>query len=138
VTTGSASPAERVIVDASVMVDLVARTSDRFAAVRARLAHTVMHAPAHLDAEVLSALGRMQRAGVLTVGQVDAALEELRQAPVTRHALAPLILGAWARRATLRLADALYVELADTTNHLLLTTDQRLARAWSLAESVGG
>jgi predicted nucleic acid-binding protein len=136
VSTGTASPAERVIIDASVMVDLVARTSDRFSAVRARLAHTVMHAPAHLDAEVLSALGRMQRAGVLTVGQVDAALADLRQAPVTRHALAPLSRGGWARRATLRLADALYVELADTTSLLLLTTDQRLARAWPSADSI--
>lgn len=42
-----------------------------------------MHAPAHFDAEVLSALGRMQRAGALTVAYVDAALEELRQVPVT-------------------------------------------------------
>jgi predicted nucleic acid-binding protein len=136
VSAGFASRAERVIVDASVMVDLVARTSDRFSAVRARLAHTVMHAPAHLDAEVLSALGRMQRAGVLTVGQVDAALEDLRKAPVTRHELAPLIVGAWARRATLRLADALYVELADTASLLLLTTDQRLARAWPSADAI--
>jgi predicted nucleic acid-binding protein len=136
VSTASALPAEQVIVDASVMVDLVARTGDRFSAVRARLAHTVMHAPAHLDAEVLSALGRMQRAGVLTVGQVDAALDDLRQAPVTRHALTPLIAGAWARRATLRLADALYVELSDATDLVLLTTDQRLARAWPSADAI--
>ena len=135
-STASALPAEQVIVDASVMVDLVARTDDRFSAVRERLAHTVMHAPAHLDAEVLAAPGRMQRAGVLTVGQVDAALDDLRQAPVARHALAPLIVGAWARRATLRLADALYVELADTRDMLLLTTDQRLARAWPSADAI--
>ncbi len=50
-----------------------------------------MHAPAHFDAEVLSALGRMQRAGALTVAYVDAALEELRQVPVTRHGLSSLL-----------------------------------------------
>ncbi|ULE35598.1 PIN domain-containing protein [Mycobacterium sp. IDR2000157661] len=125
-----------MVIDASVMVDLLARTDDRYPAVRARLANTVMHAPAHFDAEVLSALGRMQRAGVLTVAQVDVALSELSQAPMTRHDLAPLLVGAWARRETLRLTDAFYVELADTADFVLLTTDQRLARAWPLADAI--
>jgi len=117
------------------MVDLVART-ERFAAVRARLAGTVMHAPAHFDAEVLSALGRLQRADVLTVGQVDAALDELGRAPLMRHGLAALVAGAWSRRETLRLTDALYVELADTAGLVLVTTDQRLARGWPPAEAI--
>ncbi len=95
-----------------------------------------MHAPAHFDAEVLSALGRMQRAGVLTVAQVEAALDELRQAPVTRHGLQPLLAGAWARRDTFRLVDALYVELADRAGLVLLTTDLRLARAWPSADVI--
>jgi predicted nucleic acid-binding protein len=132
----STAPQEHVVVDASAMVDLVARTGDRFSAVRARLARTVMHTPAHFDAEVLSALARMQRAAVLTAAQVDAALEELRQAPVTRHGLSPLLAGAWARRDTLRMADALYVELADTAGLVLLTTDHRLARASHTAEAI--
>jgi predicted nucleic acid-binding protein len=132
----SSAPVEPLVVDASAMVDLVARTADRFSAVRARLAGTVMHAPAHFDAEVLSALGRMQRAGVLTVAQVDVALDELRQAPVTRHGLPSLLAGAWARREALRMADALYVELADTAGLVLVTTDQRLGRAWPAAEVI--
>jgi predicted nucleic acid-binding protein len=113
-----------VVVDVSVMVDLVARTGDRFAAVCATGSDGDAP-PAHFDAEVLSSLGRMQRGGVLTVAQVDAALGELRQAPVTRHGLPSLLAGAWARRDTLRLADALYVELADTAGLVLLTTDDR-------------
>ncbi len=132
----AASSTAPVVIDASVMVDLVARTGDRFVAVRERLAGTVMHAPAHFDAEVLSALGRMQRSGVLTIAHADAAVDELRQAPVTRHGLPSLIGGAWARRDTLRLTDALYVELADTAGLVLLTTDHRLGRAWSAAEVV--
>ncbi|WP_343573011.1 type II toxin-antitoxin system VapC family toxin [Mycobacterium sp.] len=135
-SASSPSAPEQVVIDASAMVDLLARTGDRFSAVRARLARTAMHAPAHFDAEVLSALGRMQRAGVLTVAQVDAALDELRQAPLTRHGLSSLVAGAWARRDTLRLADALYVELADAAGLVLLTTDQRLARAWPSADAI--
>lgn len=92
-----------------------------------------MHAPAHFDAEVLSALGRMQRAGALTVAYVDAALEELRQV----HGLSSLLAGAWSRRDTLRLTDALYVELAETAGLVLLTTDERLARAWPSAHAIG-
>ncbi|RAV18358.1 VapC toxin family PIN domain ribonuclease [Mycolicibacterium sp. GF69] len=126
-----------MVIDASAMVDLLARTPDRFTAVRARLVSTVMHAPAHFDAEVLSALGRMQRAGVITVAQVEAGLDELAQAPVNRHDLAPLVAGAWARRGSLRLTDALYVELADTADLVLLTTDERLARAWPSADTIG-
>jgi predicted nucleic acid-binding protein len=39
-------------------------------------------------------------------------------------------------RETLRLTDALYIELAVTTGAVLLTTDQRLARAWPSAEAI--
>lgn len=135
-STSSPSVPKQAVVDASVMVDLLARTRDRFAAVRSRLAGTAMHVPAHFDAEVLSALGRMQRAGLLTVADVDTALDELRQAPLTRHGLASLLAGAWARRGTFRLADALYVELAATTGLLLLTTDHRLARVCPAADLI--
>lgn len=130
------SAPEHVVIDASAMADLLARTEDRHRAVRARLAHTAMHAPAHFDAEVLSALGRMHRSGVLTVADVDAALGELRQAPVTRHDLTPLLAGAWSRRDILRVTDAFYVELAHQAGLVLLTTDQRLARAWPPAHAI--
>ncbi|MCB1264254.1 MAG: PIN domain-containing protein [Mycobacterium sp.] len=126
-----------MVVDASAMVDLLARTEDRHESVRARLAHTVLHAPAHFDAEVLSALGRMHRSGVLSAAHVDAALDELGRAPVTRHDLTPLLAGAWSRRDSLRLTDALYVELALQADLVLLTTDQRLARAWPSACAIG-
>jgi predicted nucleic acid-binding protein len=78
----------------------------------------------------------MQRAGVLSVAQVDAALDEMGLAPVTRHDLTPLLAGAWARRDALRLTDALYVELADAAGLVLLTTDQRMARAWPSAYTI--
>lgn len=51
---------ETVVVDASMLVDLLAET-DYAAAVTARLRGTALHAPALLDAEVLSALGRLHR-----------------------------------------------------------------------------
>lgn len=127
---------EQVVVDASVFVDLLAAT-DRASAVRASLSGTVLHAPAHFDAEVLSALGRLQRAGHLTVGLVDASLGRLARAPVVRHQLTPLVAGAWGRRDVFQLADALYVELAAQTGYPLLSTDERLVRSWPSARGIG-
>lgn len=124
-----------VVLDASVVVDLLAGTELASAAVD-RLGHTVLHAPAHLDAEVLSALGRLHRAEYLSASQVDAALVQLASMPLTRHLLPALLPAAWALRGSLRLLDALYVALADHLDVPLLTTDRRLARACSRAEVI--
>lgn len=126
---------ERVVVDASALVDLLSGAESAFA-VRQRLRGTVLHAPAHVDAEVLSALGRMNRAGDLPSTKVDVALERIATMPVTRHPLADLVSGAWARRDGLRLVDALYVELATRVQAPLLTLDRRLARASPVAEAI--
>ncbi|MGL5858568.1 MAG: type II toxin-antitoxin system VapC family toxin [Angustibacter sp.] len=122
-----------LVVDASVLVDLLADT-ELAPAARARLTGQELHAPAHVDAEVLSALGRLQRAGVLSVRRVSRCVELQRDAAVQRHGLGPLMAGAWARRDRLRLTDSLYVELAEQLQVPLLTTDGRLARAYSRAE----
>ena len=104
--------------------------------VRMRLRGSELHAPAHLDAEVLSALGRLHRTGELDVASVSSRLSELAVAPVHRHPLAGLLAGAWAARDQFRLVDALYVELSDSLGLALVTTDGRLARASSVAELV--
>jgi predicted nucleic acid-binding protein len=96
-----------------------------------------LHAPAHLDAEALSALGRLHRAGELRRSIVASALNELAAAPIRRHPLAGLLSGAWERRDDQRLVDALYVELAASLGSVpLLTTDARLARSDDRAELV--
>lgn len=125
-----------VVVDASVLVDLLAGT-DRSAVARDALTGAVLHAPAHLDVEVLSALGRLQRAGLLSTERVDAALGRLVAAPIARTELKGLLTGAWARRDTFQLADALYVELSARTGYPLLTTDERLMRSWPAARGIG-
>lgn len=113
-----------VVADASALVDLLL-ANDLGRAVSKRLAGTGLHAPAHVDAEVLSALGRLHRAGDLDAGDVETKLNLLVAAPITRHPVGDLLPGAWARRHRLRLADALYVELATELGCQLITTDQR-------------
>ncbi len=122
-------PPEALVVDASALVEALLGT-DLGIKVRARMRGHLLHAPAHLDAEVLAALGRLHRAGEVEEAPAAAALDELAAAPIRRHPLANLLAGAWGRRANLRLVDALYAELAASLDSArLLTTDARLARS---------
>ncbi len=114
-----------VVLDASAFVDLLLG-NPLGVAVRARLAGQSMHAPGHLDAEVLSALGRLNRAGDLDDAAVTRLLGRVVDAPIDRHPVRELVAGAWTRRHRLRLADALYVELAVARGAPLVTTDRRL------------
>lgn len=111
--------------DASALVDLLL-ANEMGHAVRHRIAGHVLHAPSHLDAEVISALGRLHRAGELAAHDVEGMLTELAIAPIQRHSVKDIVLGAWARRDQLRLVDALYVELAVSRRWPLVTTDRRL------------
>lgn len=120
-----------VVVDASAIVDLLL-DNELGGAVRRRLAGHALHAPAHLDTEVLSALGRLHRAGDLETEEVGDRLRDLVAAPIQRHDVSDLLLGTWARRHQLRLADALYVELAVSRALRLVTTDRRLRAAPSV------
>jgi len=114
-----------VVADASALVDLLLG-NDLGNAVQRRISGHALHAPAHVDAEVLSALGRLQRAGTIEAHAVETMLHHLADAPIQRHPVTTLILGAWGRRHQLRLADALYVELAISLRLPLVTTDGRL------------
>lgn len=115
-----------VIVDASALVDLLLG-GPLGAAVRLRLTGHSLHTPAHADAEILSALGRLHRAGHVSADVIDTALARLSAAPFQRHLVADLLAGAWSRRHQVRLADAIYIELAVAHDMPLITTDSRLA-----------
>ncbi len=95
--------------------------------VQERLQGLELHVPAHFDAEVLSALGRLHRSGHLSGRQASDRVNRTAAAPIERHALPQLLSGAWSRRRNLRLVDALYVELASQLDTRLITTDAEMA-----------
>lgn len=101
-----------------------------------RLRGAEVHVPAHFDAEVLSALGRLQRAGKLTESEVEERVELTSQSPLQRHLLMPFLRGAWLRRQNLRLVDALYVELASQLEATIITTDRGMASVSSRTELI--
>jgi predicted nucleic acid-binding protein len=124
-----------LVVDASALVDLLLR-NDVGVGVADRLIGHGLHAPAHLDAECLSAIGRLHRAGALTAPTVERLVLQLASAPIVRHPVNELLVGAWQRRSNLRLVDAIYVELANQLDMSLITTDNRL-RSIERVEVIG-
>ncbi len=115
------------VVDAATVVDLIcdfpAAEPYRGALASAR----AVAAPAHLDAEVLSALGRLKRAGQLT--RAAERVESLATFGARRWPLAPLLSPAWALVDRIATRDALYVALAASLDAVLITSDGRLRRA---------
>lgn len=133
----SSSVGDAVVLDASAAVDLLIG-SELSPGVAERLRDVEVHSPAHVDAEVLSALGRLHRVGDLTTDRVADLLVHVVTMPVQRHLLEPLLEGAWERRGNLRLVDALYVELAERLDAAIVTTDGRLASATPRAVPIPG
>ncbi len=117
-----------LVVDASVVVEVL-RRSPRGDAVAARMRGATLAAPAHLDAEVLSALGRLVRAGDAQAGEVSRALDRLVRLPVERFPIAPLIHRAWELRGNFALRDGIYIACTETLSATLLTLDGRSARS---------
>lgn len=118
-----------VVVDAATVVDLICDlpAADPF---RGYLAEAdAIGAPAHLDAEVLSALGRLKRAGHLTHEAERVAA--LTTFSARRWPLQPLLSTAWALTDRIAVRDALYVALARSLDATLVTSDGRLRRGAS-------
>lgn len=127
---------QHLVLDASALIELLL-AGPLGMAVADRVDGAILHAPGHLDGEVLSGLGRLNRAGALTAGRVARHLGAIAAAPIERHPLAGLLAGAWRRRQHIRLADALYVELSAQLGVPLVTTDARLGRTERTAQVVG-
>lgn len=126
---------EVVVLDASAMVTMLVG-GNKGRPIVERLRGTSVHVPAHFDAEVLSALGRLQRAGDVSQVAVGKSLERLAAAPFQRHLLAPLLSAAWRLRQNLRLVDALYVALAAEIDATIITLDPGLSVAAPGSEPV--
>jgi predicted nucleic acid-binding protein len=116
-----------VVVDATAVVDLICGFPAA-APYRARLAAAdAVAAPAHLDAEVLSALGRLKRAGRLT--HEHERITALTSFGARRWPLRPLLSAAWTLTDRIATRGALYVALAVSLDAVQMTTDGRLRRA---------
>lgn len=125
----AAVPASAIVLDASVVVELLLASKAGTAAM-ARLvaANATLHAPELMDIEVLHVLRRAVSRELLTPLRAEAALHVLETLPLARHAHAPLGRRCWQLREKLSAYDATYVALAEGLEARLLTRDARLAK----------
>lgn len=118
-----------IVVDASVVVTLLADDGDDGDAARRRVRGERLVAPHLLDVEVTSAWRRLAAAGHLDERRSQLALDDLRQLRVERIPHLPLLPRCWELRHTLTTYDAAYVAAAELADVVLLTADRRIARA---------
>ena len=118
------------VVDASVLTAFYASDDPRRGAVSARLASgDALFAPAHVDAEVVSALSGLARVNARVARAVPAALAHLAGFPIRRMPLPPLLDRMWQLRSNVTPYDAAYIALAERLAGPLITCDAKLAGA---------
>ena len=118
------------VVDASVLTAFYASDDPRRDAVSARLASgDALFAPAHVDAEVVSALRGLARVNAGVARAVPAALAHLAGSPIRRMPLPPLLDRMWQLRSNVTPYDAAYIALAEGLASPLITCDAKLAGA---------
>jgi predicted nucleic acid-binding protein len=119
-----------VVVDASVLVAFYAADDPRRTKVAARLAAgDALFAPAHIDAEIVSALRGLSRPNPILRAAVPRALRHLANFPIRRMPIAPLLQRIWELRDNLTAYDAAYVTLAERIDGPLVTCDAKLTGA---------
>lgn len=118
-----------IVVDASVVVDLLLGIPPHFERIAARLvAHARSLAAPHLiDAEVAQVLRRHVRSGQLQTDRAHAALDDLGALPMARYEHAPLLKRAFDLRDNATIYDGLYLSLAEALAAPLVTRDAALA-----------
>lgn len=119
-----------IVVDASALVEAALRRSTDESVARRIFADDVdIQAPHHLDLEVLNALRKLVRGGLVSLDDSMRVLELLERVPIRRHAVTHLRRRIWTLRDNLSPYDAAYVALAEALQTPLVTCDGRLARA---------
>ena len=117
------------VVDASLVIGLLAnRPNDDV--LRKRLSEPrVLHAPHLLDAEVVSGIRGLLIGRKITSERAATMLEDFGALPIVRSAATPFLARILELRFNLSAYDAAYVALAETLGEPLLTRDARIARS---------
>lgn len=118
-----------LVVDASVIAPVVADAGVDGETLRFRLREEDIAGPDLLRIEVMSVVRRQASAGLLTVAEANAAIEDLIELPLSVFPSAPLLRRTWALRHNMTAYDACYIALAEALACPLLTADTRLANA---------
>lgn len=124
------------VVDASVVVDLVARFRPQPLEALLWAPDTVLTAPELIDIEVLHALRKLDQAGAIPASRQAELPTLLRSLRIRKYRHDALLEGIWALRNNVTACDAAYVVLARLLGATLVTRDTRLAHAPDLGIAV--
>lgn len=117
-----------IVLDAPAAVELVLATPSG-AAVARRLRGETVHAPAHLDVEVIGAIRRAVMRQLTSDHEGLVAVADFLSLPVRRWPTKPFVQRAYQLRTTHTVADGVYVALAEGFYAPLITCDGRLAHS---------
>ena len=119
-----------IVLDASAVLEMLLGTPAGMAvAARVADAALALHVPHLVDVEVAQVLRRYVRDAQIAAEDAVAALRDLRDLNLTRHAHEPLLDRVWQLRHNFSAYDAVYVALAEVLDASLVTCDRRLAHA---------
>lgn len=116
-----------LVVDASIVVDLLARFRPRPLEAMLWADDAVLAAPELLDVEVLNALRKLDQTGAIPPGRSAGLPAQLRALRIRKYGHDNLLDGIWALRANVTAYDAAYVVLTRLLGATLVTRDNRLA-----------
>jgi predicted nucleic acid-binding protein len=118
-----------LVVDASVVLDLLARFKPQPLEELLWAHDTLLAAPELLDIEVLNALRKLDQKGAIPADRRAELPTLMRGLRIRKYRHDNLIDGIWALRNNVTAYDAAYVTLTRLLNAILITRDTRLARA---------
>ena len=116
-----------LVLDASAIVELLLGTpAGRIVDARLRAETDGVHAPEFLDLEVLHALRRLERRGLLSAKAAAQAVVDLIDLSIGRERHAPLLPRVWQLRDNATAYDASYLALAEALQATLVTADRKM------------
>ncbi len=121
-----------LVVDASVVVDLLARFRPRPLEDMLWAPGTVLTAPELIDVEVLNALRKLDQMGAIPASRMADLPTLMRGLRIRKYRHDSLLDGIWALQHDVTAYDAAYVTLTRLLKATLVTRDKRLAKATGL------
>lgn len=118
-----------LVVDASVVLDLLARFRPQPLEDLLWAPGTTLVAPELIDIEVLNALRKLDRDGAIPSSRRADLPTQMRGLRIRRFRHEPLLDAIWSLRGHVTAYDAAYVALAAALKAPLVTRDARLAKA---------
>jgi predicted nucleic acid-binding protein len=116
-----------IVVDASAVLEILSRTAKGLE-LEAALLNGDLHAPHVIDLEVLNAVRRWERNGVIGGSEASDIIEVFLAMDISRYSHKLLLDAIWATRYSLTAYDAAYLVLAKALDAELVTMDSGLQK----------